>query len=353
MYKKIIASIIFQAALAGLALVLILEFLARTPWAERHFPYRSFANYHYQFEIKWFKLQEYVRQNGGVDVILLGSSLVNTGLDPQVISQAYFERTGQQLRIFNFGVEGLTIAPQSVIGRILVDAYHPALLVYVTEMREYVAGSGVKLETEFLSNPWMRYRQGFVDPLGWLEDHSRLMQDLLPWRNWMREDFPNSIYMFITRSANTTSSGYEPENAVGVDLDYPPEPGDPAEAKTFALLSNYQVTPERLDDLRTLLALGSTNNTRILVVEMPVHPTYYVYAGGEQVHQAFQAAIAATVTFAGGMFIPAEACPGIPVEGRANRWHLNKVGVPFFSSCVGGQLADRAGDLGLNRLPVR
>ena len=84
-------------------------------------------------------MQDYVKQHGDVDIIILGSSLVNTGIDPDVVAQTYFEQTGVHPRIFNFGVEGLTIAPNSINARILTNKYHPALLIYVTGMRDYVA----------------------------------------------------------------------------------------------------------------------------------------------------------------------------------------------------------------------
>ena len=64
-----------------------LEIFARSSAAAKVFPLRSYGNYHAQFEIKWHKLEQYVQENGGVDVILLGSSMVNTGIDPAVFAE--------------------------------------------------------------------------------------------------------------------------------------------------------------------------------------------------------------------------------------------------------------------------
>jgi hypothetical protein len=328
-----------------------LEWLAGTSWARQTLPYRSTGNYHYQFEIKWYHLQQYVQQNDGVDVILMGSSLVNTGLDPEVISQETLSQSGQELRIFNFGVEGLTIAPQAAIARILLQQYQPAVLVYVTEMREYMGGVGVKDEQRFLASPWVQYRQGNFNPLGWLVDRSQALQTLLTYRNWMRTDFPDSLQLYLARNKTTTTGGYEPENAVGKNLDVPPDPTDPAEAKTFSTFGNYQIDSARLEDLKGLLSLGKASGIEILLVEMPVHPTFYDYAGGEQVHRDFQAVIAAETGSSGMVFIPAETCPDIPLEGRANRWHLNRTGAPFFSRCLASSLVRHWQDLGLTLLP--
>jgi hypothetical protein len=62
--------------------------------------------------------------------------------------------------------------------------------------------------------------------------------------------------------------------------------------------------------------------------------------GGEAVHKQFQQTISSFVTTNGGTFLPAETClSSIPLNGRSNRWHLNYIGAPYFSSCLGNQLA--------------
>jgi len=56
-----------------LALLGLTEFLARIQQTEPTQPIRSVGNFQTQFETKWFKLHDYVKTNGGVDVILMGS----------------------------------------------------------------------------------------------------------------------------------------------------------------------------------------------------------------------------------------------------------------------------------------
>ncbi|MGD0879180.1 MAG: hypothetical protein ABSA01_13685 [Anaerolineales bacterium] len=317
-----------------------LELLAHTPWLEKLSPYRSVDNFDYQFEIKWFRLQDYVKSHGGVDIIFLGSSLVNTGVDPNVVTQTYYQQTGIQPRIFNFGVEGMTIAPNSVIARLLVESYHPALLVYVTEMRDFIGGLGLEYETPFLKDPWLQYKSGNFNQFGWMLDHSAALQHYLPFRNWARSDFPQTIAFYIKRYHDTSSSGYEPDEGIGVNINIPPNPNDPAELQNFKDYGNYQIAASRVDDLSNILDFSKNQGTAVWVVEMPVHPTFYVYVGGETVHMQFQETISSVVTTNGGSFLPSEACLGtIPLKGRSNRWHLNYIGAPYFSSCLGDQLA--------------
>ena len=335
--KRTIASFLIQLAAIFLAVCLLLELAARTTWAQTTFPYRSVGNFDYQFEIKWFRLQDYARQNGGVDVILLGSSLVNTGIEPYIMERYNFEQTGKKLRIFNFGVEGLTVTPNSLIARLLIRKYHPALLIYVTEMRDYMASTGLEYQVPFLSSPWIRYQEGNPNVIGWLIDHSKALQYFLPYRNWMRADFPQTYFSLTSRSQKTSPDGYEPELVWGNNVDLYPNPSNPDDANYFILYGNFQISPARLESLQKILALKQ-EGTRIVVVEMPVHPTFYVFVGGETVHQQFQQTIASVVRSDGGTFIPAEACD-IPVKGRANRWHLNYMGAPVFSRCLGERIA--------------
>jgi len=274
--------------------------------------------------------------------------LVNTGLDPDIVAQTYYEQTGVHPRIFNFGVEGMTIAPNSVIAQLLVERYHPALLIYVTEMPDYIAGNGLDYETRFLEDPWLRYQHGDFNFPGWLIDHSIALQHFLPYRNWMRSDFALTMALYIKRYHDTSASGYEPDIAIGRNIDVTPDPNNPEDAKSFRAYGNYQVAPSRLQNMQSILDFSRSKGTSVLVVEMPVHPTFYVYVGGEGVHQQFQQTIASLVTSNGGSFIPAENCINIPLEGRADRWHLNYLGAPVFSKCLGGQLAILAGQKNSN-----
>ncbi len=157
--RSLITSLII-GTLLFLGLILLFEGLFRWTRLDQVFSWRSLGIYHGQFEIKWFALKDYARQNGGVDVLLLGNSMVNTGIDPDVLAAEYESLTGESLRVFNFGVEGLTIAPNSVIARILNAKYHPGTIIFVTEMRDYAAANGLEIEQQLLSDEWMIARQG-------------------------------------------------------------------------------------------------------------------------------------------------------------------------------------------------
>ena len=348
-FKKTIWSVLLLTVSFFIIIAAVLELLARTSWLETVSPYRSVGNFDYQSEIKWFRLQDYVKSHGAVDIIILGSSLANTGVDPDIVAETYYRQTGVHPRMFNFGLEGMTIAPNSVIARLLVERYHPAVLIYITEMRDYIAGLGLEYETPFLHDPWLQYQTGSFNPAGWLVDHSYALQHYLPFRNWPSSDFPNTVSLYIKRYHQTSASGYEPDMGVGTNINVPPDPHDPAEAQNFKDYGNYQIAASRLNDLKSVLDFSKAQGTLVWLVEMPVHPTFYVYVGGETVHEQFQQTISSFVTANGGWFLPAQAClKNIPLDGRSNRWHLNYIGAPVFSACLGGQLAGWVGQQHIN-----
>lgn len=318
--------------------ITLLEGIARTRFTGNLLPYQSFGSWHYQLDLKWFRLKQYVANNGGVDVLILGNSLVNTGFDPDVITQTYYEKTGLRLRVFNFGVDGLTIAPNSVNAKLLIEEYHPALLVFVTEMRDYDATNGIRTEEKFLSDTWMQYQLGYFNPRGWIIAHSVALQHFLPYRNWMRADFPNTFAAYLQTYHTTSLTGYGPDNGVMKEV-VAPDPNNLAGNPYFDSPQPYQIDPSRLECLRAILDLARDNGSQIVVVEMPVHPVFFEYAGGEKVHKAFQEKIAETVQAGGGIFLPAIHEVTIPLQGRSNLTHLNWRGAPILSAYLGEQLA--------------
>ena len=291
------------------------------------------------FDIKWYGLQNYVALNGGVDVILTGSSVVNTGIDPDVVAETYFQLTGIRLRIYNFGVESLDLVPNSVYAKILVQKYHPAMLLFGTVPRDYLASDNAGVNKQFLLSPWIEYKMGYWNLAGLLIDNSVALRHYLPYRNWMRSDFIDALYANDYRVSVTSSSGYEPDNYVGTNIDQPPDPNSPDEQEAFTKYRDFTIDPGRLGNLESILNLQKISNTKMIVVEMPLHPTFYDYLGGISIYQKYQDEIAGAVSASGGTFIASDGYPQIPANGRPDRAHLNKYGAPVFSTYLGTRLA--------------
>jgi hypothetical protein len=334
--SRFIISLIW-GVLAFIVLAAAFEVFSRSSLAEKIFPLRSVGDYHTQFEIKWFKLEEYVQQNGGVDVILLGNSMVNTGIDADTLSARYEELTGQKMRVFNFGVEGLTVAPLSKIAKILEDQYHPGTIVLVTDIRDYSALNGLDTEEQFLDNDWLKFQLGANSFKGMVVNSSSAVQRLMVYRNWSSFSFMNDLHTEKARNLLTTSSGYEADTQHSADIDAYPNPNDPQEKAIYEMFSNYTMDPGRIKDLQSIIALDQPE-TQVFVTGFPVYRTYYAYFS-DAARQDFDKNIVSIVENAGGIYIPVMDSNLIPFKGRADNHHLNDQGAEVFSKLFAEELA--------------
>ena len=349
--RKLSIRLLLLVLVFFVAFLWILEVAVHKGFLNKLYARESLGNYPtpmgQYFDIKWYGLQEYVARNGGVDVILIGSSVVNTGIDPDVVAESYFKLTGTWLRIYNFGIESLDIVPNSVYAKILVQKYHPALLVFGTIPRDFLASDNADVNQQFLSSPWIEYETGQWNLAGFLIDQSAILRHYLPYRNWMRSDFLDTMFMIDHRLSRTSSSGYESDYGIDMNLDRPPDPNSPGEQATFAKYHDFKIDPTRLSYLLNILHLQNTGNTRVVVTEMPMDPTFYDYMGGISVYQEYQNEIAAAVTASGGIFFPSNGDLQIPANGRPDRMHLNRFGAPVYSTYLGTQLATLTTNEGL------
>lgn len=341
---------IFTAILSGILVFVLLgglfEGVVRLGWMDRALPMRSVGNYHTEFETKWFKLQDYVEENGGVDVILLGNSMVNTGIDPSVLVTRYKSLTGEDLRVFNFGIEGLTVAPLSSLAQVLVDTYHPKTIILFTEMRDYIAGNGDETAEEFLSNAWIQQQLGNPSLEGYMETHSTGLQRLLPFRYWANADFLDTYILDARRLSETTSQGYEAARESKVDITLEPDPDNPKEELNFALFKDFSMDPGRVADLEKILSFNE-QCTEIIVTQMPVYPTYYAYLENDSDKTAYETELVRIVSRNGGYYLAPVDYLDIRDSGYNDNHHLNYIGAPIYSELLAEQLASLCTERGM------
>lgn len=341
--------VLLRAVLVVVVILLAAEGLARL----LPNPPQSLGNYHYQFEIKWFQLERYVEKHGGVDVILLGSSLVNSGINPDTINASWVQASGEEpLRIFNFGVEGLTVEPNSIVAKILIDTYHPKVLIFGTEIRDYADNNGVEVAGKFLNDPWIRYQRGKVTVPGWLAEHSAAYRLFLAYRNWMSWGFAEQRSLVISRTGKLTEAGYDVENNTTDIANHPPDPADPEDAAAFETFANFEFSPDRIGLLEILLGYQPDTSTQIILLEMPVSPSFYGYFERDlEAHDAFIEIISRTAEQHDVIFLHKFEESDLPPNSRSDRVHLNKVGAEVFSASLGEWLAEIYADGALEVTP--
>jgi hypothetical protein len=275
-------------------------------------------------------------------VILLGSSLVNSGLDPDAINQSWSQQSGEEpLRIFNFGVEGMTIQPNSAVADMLIETYQPQVLIFGTEIRDYAANNGVEVAENFLADPWVQYQQGQFSLRGWLAEHSAAYRVFLTYRNWMTWTFAENRSITITRTAKLTEAGYDVENNTTDIAQTPPDPADPEDAAAFETFGGFEMSPERIEILKTLLSFDQQTDTQIILLELPVSPTFYGYfERGLAERDHFVEVVSGIAKENGVHFFEAIPEDDLPPDSRSDRVHLNAAGANYYSQVVGGWLAD-------------
>ena len=312
----------------GLALVILIvmvtgfEWAARQPFVATRIP-TVIGSSHLLLDAKFGDL-DYLRvQEGEIDCLVLGSSVVYFGIDPELIESAYRAQTGEDITCYNFGVQGTTAAPAGPLAEILVKDYKPKLLVYGFMPRALAEkNTGARV---VLSAPWLRYRMGDSNLEGWLVDHSLAYRRYLALRSWTSPDFVSPI-----RDLDAVShTGYKPYTDVDPD---PPLPD---------YLVDYPTWPFHWAGLEQIVALDGANGgtTQVVFLEMPLPPTLIAqYADGPANHALFLASIH---DFADAHDVPyweTTALDLIPVDGWHDNVHLKQDGAEILSAWVGEQI---------------
>jgi hypothetical protein len=94
-------------------------------------------------------------------VLRLGSSTVDVGFDPDAFQMGYQEVAGRDIRCFNFGIDASSSISAAVLTGILIEDYHPRLLIFGTDARDYAVLREEPDTAVVLDTPWVRYRQGY------------------------------------------------------------------------------------------------------------------------------------------------------------------------------------------------
>jgi len=321
--------------LAALILVIfvgLLETLSRIEAVQARLPTPSLGSGHQNFDLKLARLESFVKKEGGVDCILLGSSTVNHDLAPSVIRKAFREGTGKDIRVFNFGLAGLNNPVTVALVRILVDRYHPQLIILGIFPGEEHFGraTGERL----MSNPWVNQQLGRRSFSGWLLDHSLAYRYFLRFCVWLKQpEFSRSIRSL---ERQTLPDGFTTTTTSMPNIDDPPDPV--REREYFVRYGHFQVAPSHLEAIDDLLRFKT--KVELAVLELPIHPTFMAFFGRGKAD--YDPAVAETRKRAQreDVLFWSASQVRIPSEGWWNRNHLNAAGAQVLSLWLGERLAE-------------
>jgi hypothetical protein len=294
---------------------------------------------HRQFEIQVARLEKLIREGESIDCIFLGNSMVWLGVDPLIVNQTFQDQTGQQIHCFNFGVSALPASSAGQIASMLVERYHPKVLIYGTSARDYTIPGDAEDAYVVSDTAWLQYQNGSFNLLGWLYTYSRIYQykghlhDIL-FIKYLEDVFvqPNApLYQ---------AYGLDPKHDIRLDVRIPPDFGSSDNRDQIKWLGHYAILDENLDGLRQIVR-QSANNTQVIVIEMPFHKNAYeFFPNGKDDYDIFVQQVSAITASRATPFWRLYNQPTIAPNQWWDYLHLNLAGADFFSAWIGNQLAN-------------
>jgi hypothetical protein len=336
--RTVLLGLLLAAVLAGIA-----EIAARTDLLHERLPPETVGGGLVQLDRKLVLLRQMIEREGPVDCLFLGSSQVYRSVDPETVEDALRQAGGRGRRCFNFGLGGMSEAGAARIARILVERFHPKLVVIGTSSYGMFERKDLdQFESHLVTSPWYRLHRGEFSTDGWLSDRSVAFRQLRGYQFW-RDQTDETAQKLRKATEGMTPSGYgltDPGEFRGID---------PGAARD---LRRFEVSPSRLRSLVDLLRLRA-KGLEVVVVEVPVSETALQhYGGGEADHRRALDEIEQVTARYGVPFWRYPADRAIPQGGWADFVHLNRTGSEIYSRWLGQQLLAAVRDGRLKPPPV-
>jgi hypothetical protein len=316
------------------------ELVARSELFQAPLTPPKMGSSHYQLGHKLALLEAEIKRNGSVDCIMVGSSMVDVGFDPDSFRSGFQEVGGRDIHCFNFGIDASSVASVSAIVRILIDDYHPNLLIFGTDPRDYVLPDDDPDVATILDTPWVRYRLGIFSLDGWLIDQSYFYRYRQHLSRLSRLNFSDTLWSETKLNFEILNNGFTPISKVNTHVNAPPDPQDDSYEVTYytRILSSYHMLAENLASLEEIMD-HNKSDTQIVVVEMPVSDGYYYFFGnGENDYKRFVDQVSKLSKLNQVPFWRTEPLNMIPDDGWSDYSHLNTKGAEIFSIWLGQQV---------------
>lgn len=328
-------------------LSVLLETTARLDSVQSVLPSPTIASGHRRLDLKLFFLDRLVKEEGRVDCIFLGGSDMNAALNPGLFSRVFEEKTGEKLICFNFGLAGFIPQAAALMARILVEKYHPRLLVWGFSPISFGDEFKRKPATIVKQNSWCRYRLGDFNFEGWLTEHSYAYRYFLRFRTWLER--PVYARSLSSREGRLSKYGYLPAERTGKFILFKQD--EEKEIRYKEILADFDISVKAATALEQVLRLGS--RTKVVLVDVPAHPA--VLTLHERGAGAYRKALSYVKKRAGQrgvLFLAHDRFDFIPGKGYKDLGHMNTIGAKLFSRWLGRQMAKAAGK-GLLSIPGR
>ncbi len=263
-----------------------------------------------------------------VDCIFLGSSQLDTAINPAVFSQAFGQISGKSLNCFNFSLGTLTAGPAGKIATLLVYRYHPQILVIGISARDFSRDFG-ELTRPLMADPWVQNSLTSPNLSGWLSEHSIFFRLLGQTRASFNPDYQQLHSRMLRELAPDGFLQYS---------------GNDLTIDTTEFIPKYKLHAEDLSGLDEAMLLKD-QGVQIIILEVPVYPTFlpnYVEGDTEKYFTRFRVPVQQRIDVYGLPFVYTQEEIGtyIPNSNWNDVKHLNTRGAEIFSQWFARKAAD-------------
>jgi hypothetical protein len=326
-YKTLLLTLPFLALFLGIG-----EVIMRQQLVQAYLDTPTLNSSHRHLERQWHRLETLTKLGVSIDCIALGNSMILNGFDPQIFGQSFESNSGRKLSCFNFGVDALTPVSAAALAQILVETYHPQLLIFGTDARDFAIPKDSGETTVITNMAWIKYRKGTFNIEGWLVEHSYFYR--------YRHRLADLVRLSLNKRYETDDHkyGYEPQETV-VEVTTPPDPNDPSYHVQYyyRTLSNYTIQPDNTDALADIVK--EKEYTEVVVVEMPVPETYfYFFDHPEADYESFMDTLRTITTNNQVLLLETTQEDLIPDDKWMDYSHVNQKGAILFSEWLGQKL---------------
>ena len=311
-----------------------MEFLARVPVVQSMLPAPSIGSAHKKLDLNFSFLDRLTEEDGPVDFLFIGSSMVKASIDPEILSASYLRESGKSIRCFNFGVAGFTAGATANMADILVRKYKPTVLLWGISPESFIQGAGQKARQQLEINPWYKYQKGDFSISGWLTEHSTAFKYFLRFKIWLEN--PTLSRELALREDGMSRYGFSRKNREGklqADNNL-----DRNRLKAFLKSKTLNLSQQALSTMRKVAALKS--EVKVVFVEIPVHGSIEtIYDQTPELREEIKEKIIQFAAQEKIELIQTQSLQTIPDSGWKNMNHMNVKGADLFSQWLGKQLA--------------
>lgn len=324
--------------LASLLFILgLFDFVLRLPTVQSTLVAPRLGSRHSQLGAKYAYLSTLLWKTGHIDCIAIGSSTMDQALNPIVFAAAYEVETGKSIRCFNFAIDAIVPSANRYIAEILVEDFSPDLLVVGTDARDFTVAENDRDITVITDTPWVRYRSGKFDILGWLTENVYTYRYAWHLQRMIHGQFDE---LMRPQVAPSISLGQTPEETSAprvTSFDFPHK-DEGLIAYYHERLGNYHVRPENTAGLEEILSM-SNGQTQVILVEMPVPAGFFhFFSNPEADYAAFVEHAQILADQNQVLFVRTTGLELIPDNGWFDFSHVNVIGADAFSKWLGHEI---------------